>query len=250
MDIKKAELTLAILNNLGADFEDRKEAAQKRIYELEGAHKALREAASKIDLLIDGYRKAWKDGNDEFPDGMEDEQYKAIERAIRRSSAVCQSLFDVATTNKFRALGALDELLRGVENIKKKYDDQQSRLKDVLSALEDPNTSDEDKASLLNNRPSDAVLNGTGSAALDLEQRKIEAKTAKLARLQGELESLDVGEERDSVIKQIATLQKQLGITDEGSVAEEEGDPESESELEEDDSEDEGGEVANQPLFG
>ena len=84
MNIQKAELSLSILNNIGADFEDQKDAAEKQVQRFEGALTALRESSHKIEDLLPAYKKEFMGEGDEYgPEGMPEEIYKAVEKAIR-----------------------------------------------------------------------------------------------------------------------------------------------------------------------
>ena len=72
MNLDKAQLKIAVANNLGADMEDRLEGEMKAAHELAGAAQALRQVAKKVPAdLIAKLEADQEEGDKAIKDGLE-----------------------------------------------------------------------------------------------------------------------------------------------------------------------------------
>jgi len=113
MNIDKAELQKMLLNNMGADVEDRKDAAQKELNQYEGGISALRTAKTNIEQLHEHLKLDVREGR---ISGLIDpvDVEKEVHKWINRAADIVENLALGSETRKLQTMGrvmALDDMV-------------------------------------------------------------------------------------------------------------------------------------------
>lgn len=136
MNPLKSEVKIFATRELGADVEDKYEAAQKTCSEFVGAEEALKHCAKTLTSLHTHIDKDIEEGKvDDYLDGP----LKVAEYAklyVTRCIGLVENLVTRAEFSKFRSQGRADGLKAAVDILKKAHDQEEAKLRGYLAAVE------------------------------------------------------------------------------------------------------------------
>lgn len=125
MSLLKAQVRVAVTNDIGADLDDQLEHAQREVHQQEGAKAAFATAKSAIEQLLNHLKKDIEDGKYSLEQGSE------ISKWIQRASAICESLGVSATNTLIAKSGAYEQNKRLVDLIRKRMDSETAKLREL-----------------------------------------------------------------------------------------------------------------------
>ena len=173
MNLEKSKLKVLILNNLGADIEDKLDSEVKTTYELLGGSDALKQAAYKIPRdLAAKLDKAIKEN--ELA-----ETYTTLEAAelVKKYLTKVQDyLLHIAETEKFKSTtqkGCVNGLRSAMDIVQKQKLDEAKKIEQILSILDNKDETILPGTDIRTSNEMAIVANGT------LEERREQAKQTK-----------------------------------------------------------------------
>lgn len=125
MSVAKAELKIAITNDIGATIEDSFEAAKKELYRHEGAVNAYAQAAKSCEALAEHVKKDIDEGVYDLQTGEHVNRYVARAAALQRNLHRQAENLCVAAAGKIAGFESVMEMLRKYRNA------EQLRLNDA-----------------------------------------------------------------------------------------------------------------------
>ena len=121
MTIEKSKLKMAVLNEIGGEFDDSLEVAEQDIYRWEGAKTSLKGAKMAVERLLSHVR------DDVKGQKITEEGAEAAQKYIRRAAGVIENLQAKAEVHEQRSHGRVEALRTAVKVIKKKYDAEEAK---------------------------------------------------------------------------------------------------------------------------
>lgn len=125
MSLLKAQVRVAVTNDIGADLDDQLEQARREVQQQEGAKAAFATAQKAVEQLLTHLKKDVEDGKYSVEQGAD------ISRWIQRAMAVCDGLGAQATQILIAKNGALAQNERLVSMIKKRLDGEVEKLREL-----------------------------------------------------------------------------------------------------------------------
>lgn len=136
MNLEKANLKIMVVNNLGADIEDRVEGEMKAAHELNGASQALRQAAIKIPRdLAAKVDASLKEG--EIPENLDAMAAAGlVKKYLMKAGEFLNHLADVEGQKAITQLGRVDGLRQAMQLVQKTKDEEVKKVQIFAAAQE------------------------------------------------------------------------------------------------------------------
>jgi hypothetical protein len=125
VSLLKAQVRVAVTNDIGADLDDQLEQARREAQQQEGAKAAYATAQKAVEQLLTHLKKDIEDGKYGPEQGVD------ISRWIQRAMAVCDGLGAQATQILIAKNGALAQNERLVSIVKKRLDGEVEKLREL-----------------------------------------------------------------------------------------------------------------------
>jgi len=134
MNLDKAQLKIAVANNLGADMEDRLEGEMKAAHELAGAAQALRQVAKKVPAdLIAKLEADQEEGDKAIKDGLEAHRVvQIIKQWLTRAGDYLGHMADVEQQKAVAQGGRASGLQDAMKLVKKMKDEETQKLQTFM----------------------------------------------------------------------------------------------------------------------
>ena len=134
MNLDKAQLKIAVANNLGADMEDRLEGEMKAAHELAGAAQALRQVAKKVPAdLIAKLEADQEEGDKAIKDGLEAHLVvQLIKQWLTRAGDYIAHMADVEQQKAVAQGGRAAGLQDAMKLVKKMKDEETQKLQTFM----------------------------------------------------------------------------------------------------------------------
>lgn len=134
MNLDKAQLKIAVANNLGADMEDRLEGEMKAAHELAGAAQALRQVAKKVPAdLIAKLEADQEEGDKAIKDGLEAHLVvQLIKQWLTRAGDYLGHMADVEQQKAVAQGGRAAGLQDAMKLVKKMKDEETQKLQTFM----------------------------------------------------------------------------------------------------------------------
>jgi len=134
MNLDKAQLKIAVANNLGADMEDRLEGEMKAAHELAGAAQALRQVAKKVPAdLIAKLEADQEEGDKAIKDGLEAHLVvQIIKQWLTRAGDYLGHMADVEQQKAVAQGGRASGLQDAMKLVKKMKDEETQKLQTFM----------------------------------------------------------------------------------------------------------------------
>jgi hypothetical protein len=137
MSVEKSELKILIMNNVGADIEDRLEGAERTVHQLEGSMNALSQAAqtvpsqmcAKVEVLL-GEGKVIKDGMTAL------EVAELLKKYINKCGDFLTHLSQVAGKKLPTQQGEVVGLQVAIDIVKSKKEVELQNVRDIAAHLD------------------------------------------------------------------------------------------------------------------
>jgi hypothetical protein len=161
MNLEKANLKIMVVNNLGADIEDRVEGETRAAYELNGASQALRQAAVKVPRDLSAKVDAsLKEG--EIADGLDAMSVAGlVKKYLLKVENFLNHLADVENQKAVTQMGRVDGLRQAMQIIQKTKETEAKKIQ-VFAEAQERGDGDEDSE---NRTVGSLVRKERGSAA-------------------------------------------------------------------------------------
>jgi len=134
MNLDKAQLKIAVANNLAADMEDRLEGEMKAAHELAGAAQALRQVAKKVPAdLIAKLEADQEEGDKAIKDGLEAHRVvQIIKQWLTRAGDYLGHMADVEQQKAVAQGGRASGLQDAMKLVKKMKDEETQKLQTFM----------------------------------------------------------------------------------------------------------------------
>jgi len=133
MNLDKAQLKIAVANNLGADMEDRLGGEQKAASELAGAAQALRQAAKKVPADLIAKLEADQEGEKAIKDGLEAHLVvQIVKQWLTRAGDYLGHMADVEQQKAVAQGGRAAGLQDAMKIVQKMRDDETQKLQTFM----------------------------------------------------------------------------------------------------------------------
>jgi hypothetical protein len=134
MNLDKAQLKIAVANNLGADMEDRLEGEMKAAHELAGAAQALRQVAKKVPAdLIARLEADQEEGDKAIKDGLEAHLVvQIIKQWLTRAGDYLAHMADVEQQKAVAQGGRASGLQDAMKLVKKMKDEETQKIQTFM----------------------------------------------------------------------------------------------------------------------
>lgn len=127
MSAEKAEIKMAVVHELGCDFDDEREKAEQDVLRHAGGAKALREAARAVETLLAHVARDFKG------EKLSPEQAETATLYVKRSAEICRNLALTAEVSEQRAYGRAEAFRSVIKTTKKIHDAEQKKLEALQS---------------------------------------------------------------------------------------------------------------------
>ena len=180
MNPAKSEIKILTTREIGADVEDKYEAAEKQVSEFKGAEEGLKQSARALASL---HAHIDKDLDEGVVDKVLNEPLKVAEYAkkyVTRCMGLIENMGTRAEFNKYRAQGKAEGLKTAVDTLKKVHDAEAQKLQRYVEALEAAKAAEENGEEVeLPGRPVQAKREPSGRPVDGLAERRAAGKAAK-----------------------------------------------------------------------
>lgn len=174
MNPQKAQIKIGILQNLGADLEDQKEALEREITGIDAGVGLLKRMPEKFDSIKEKYQQDLDEGE------ISQTEAQAAIKAIDLCLGSVTSMKTSAEVGRVARAGALDQAIKTVEHVKKQLDKEIDDLAKLKELLDSDDLTPEQKLALAGGRPPLAVV--PGGPAADISRRREAARAEKEAK--------------------------------------------------------------------
>lgn len=130
MSLLKAQIRVAVTNDIGSDLDDQLEQARREVQQQEGAKVAYATAQKHVEQLLVHMQREIEDGKLDLESGA------LVSKWVQKAAGVCDSLGVQAQQLWLVRTGAVSQNERLLGLLKKRMDTEKARLQELLQVAQ------------------------------------------------------------------------------------------------------------------